>query len=401
MARTLASVVVRIMMNTPPTSGLRKPGLVPHRADVVVIGAGPAGCIAAIAAAKVGASVTLLERADFPREKVCGCCIAPRGVAVLADLGLSDILTDAPPLASVRLESACASVRIDRDSGVALSRGAFDARLARTAADQGVEIMFGTSATVGSGGAVRALHDGTEFTLRPAACVVADGLSGRSLDAHPRVAWQVSRTSRIGLGAILPPGSIKVDRGEVLMRVERGGYVGAVELEDGRIDVAAAIDHDALRCETPCVAMANRLGGAVRDAAALESARWTGTPWLTRRRSTLAMPGILVAGDAAGYVEPFTGEGMSWALASGCAAGRLAARMIHEPSHWTQWPAHWASLLHRDRWRCSLVAHLLRSPRTVHTALSIARRWPTIAARIARPIGQPHREGHQRLGASA
>ena len=366
--------------------------------EVVVVGAGPAGCLAAIAAANAGARVTLLERADFPREKVCGCCIAPRGVAVLADMGLERILDDAPLLGSVRLESGRSSVQIDRDSGVALSRGAFDTRLARAAADRGVDVVHGTSATVDIDGVVRALRDGVEWTLRPAACVVADGLAGRSLDAHPGVSWRVSRTSRIGLGAILPPGSIDLGRGEVLMRVERGGYVGAVELEDGRIDVAAAIDHDVLRREAPATAMARRLGDTVRDVAAIDAARWTGTPWLTRQRSTLAMPGILVAGDAAGYVEPFTGEGMSWALASGHAAGCLAARMIHEPSRWTEWPAQWASLLGRDRWRCRLIAHALRSPRTVHAGLAIARRWPGIAARLARPIGQPHRASHLRHG---
>lgn len=366
--------------------------------EVVVVGAGPAGCLAAIAAANAGARVTLLERADFPREKICGCCIAPRGVAVLADMGLERILDDAPRLGSVRLESGRSSVRIDRDSGVALSRGAFDTRLARAAADRGVDVVHGTSATVDVDGVVRALRDGVEWTLRPAVCVVADGLAGRSLDAHPGVSWRVSRTSRIGLGAILPPGSIDLGRGEVLMRVEHGGYVGAVELEDGRIDVAAAIDHDVLRREAPATAMACRLGDTVRDVAAINAARWTGTPWLTRQRSTLAMPGILVAGDAAGYVEPFTGEGMSWALASGHAAGCLAARMIHAPSRWTEWPAQWASLLGRDRWRCRLIAHALRSPRTVHAGLAIARRWPGIAARLARPIGQPHRTSHLRHG---
>ena len=361
------------------------------RTEVVVIGAGPAGCLAAIAAAKAGARVTLLERASFPREKVCGCCIAPRGVAVLGDAGLDHVLHGAPRLGSVRLSSGRSSVRIDRDSGVALSRGAFDARLSRAATESGVDVLHGTSVTVGIDGAVQANSDGAEWTMQPSVCVVADGLSGRSLDAHPGVRWRVAPSSRIGLGAILPPGSIDLCRGEVLMRGEPGGYVGAVELEDGRVDVAAAVDHDVLRHEGPAGVMARWLRDAVRDRHTIDTARWTGTPWLTRRRTTLAVPGILVAGDAAGYVEPFTGEGMSWALASGHAAGLMAARMVHEPSCWREWPAQWANLLGRDRWRCGLIANLLRSPRTVHAGLAIARRWPTLAAQLARPIGQPHR----------
>jgi flavin-dependent dehydrogenase len=357
--------------------------------DVVVIGAGPAGCLAAISARRSGARVTLLERAHFPREKVCGCCIAPRGVAVLGDAGLGHVLTEAVRLTSVRLASGRTWARIERDSGVALSRGAFDALLVRAALERGVHVMHGTSATIGTDGQVRASCDGASWTLRPAACVVADGLSGRSLDEHPGVSWRVSRTSRIGLGAILPPGSIDLGRGEVLMRVETGGYVGAVHLEDGRIDVAAAIDHEVLRSNGPARAMLDWLGDSVRNRSAIEAARWTGTPWLTRQRTSLALPGILVAGDAAGYVEPFTGEGMSWALASGHAAGRLAATMVQDPGCWVAWPAVWRDMLKHDRWRCRLVAQLLRSPRSVHAALVLARWWPTLATRLARTIGRP------------
>ncbi|MEY4171606.1 MAG: hypothetical protein RLZ94_2679 [Actinomycetota bacterium] len=358
-------------------------------AEVVVIGAGPAGCMAAITAAKAGARVALLERTRFPREKVCGCCIAPRGIAVLTEAGLGHVLHGAARLTGVRLASAGSSVWIERDSGVALSRGALDARLARAAMELGIEVEHGTSATVGVDGVVRAIHDGAERTLRPAACIVADGLAGRSLDGHPSASWGVSRGSRVGLGAILPPGAIDLRRGEVLMHVEAGGYVGAVELEDGRIDVAAAMDHHVLRREGPAHAMSARLGEAVTSRAAIDAARWTGTPWLTRRRTSLAMPGILVAGDAAGYVEPFTGEGMSWALASGHAAGQLAARMVHDARCWTEWPARWADLLKRDRWRCAVMSRALRSPRSVHAAIAMARLWPTLATRIARTIGQP------------
>jgi flavin-dependent dehydrogenase len=356
--------------------------------DVVVIGAGPAGSVAAVTAARAGRQVMLLERAAFPREKVCGCCIAPRGVDELASAGLEAVLDHASRLECVRLEGGQRSAVITRDSGVAISRGALDARLVEAARAAGVAVHHGASASVVRDGSVEVTIDGVTRPIRARACVVADGLAGRSLDAHPGVRWCVARDSRIGLGAILAAGSVRVGHGEILMRVERGGYVGAVELEDGRIDVAAALDHAVIRDEGPAAAIANRLGAAVVDRRAIDAARWSGTPWLTRRRTTLALPGILVAGDAAGYVEPFTGEGMSWAIATGRGAGALAARMVDAPALWSTWPGAWTALIGRDRWRCMLLARMLRSPTLVDAGLRIARRWPDGAAHVARAIGR-------------
>ncbi len=103
------------------------------------------------------------------------------------------------------------------------------------------------------------------------------------------------------------------------MAVGKDGYVGLVRLRDGSLHLAAALRPG------PCARPAGRASAAsVLLAAAgfpaidgLASARWQGTPDSTRRTRPLADARVFVLGDAAGYVEPFTGEGIAWALASG------------------------------------------------------------------------------------
>ena len=109
-----------------------------------------------------------------------------------------------------------------------------------------------------------------------------------------------------------------------------GGYTGLVRLEDGRLDVAAAFDAAWVRAAGGPGRAAARL---LREAGwpapdRLEALPWRGTPALTRRPRRVAAERLFVVGDAAGYVEPFTGEGMAWALASGAAVAPLAARAV-------------------------------------------------------------------------
>ncbi len=73
------------LTSAPAHSSLRG---APHSHDVVVVGAGPAGALAARQAALSGLSVLLVDRAEFPRKKVCGCCLHPRGALALRRAGL-------------------------------------------------------------------------------------------------------------------------------------------------------------------------------------------------------------------------------------------------------------------------------------------------------------------------
>ncbi|MFM7133526.1 MAG: NAD(P)/FAD-dependent oxidoreductase [Planctomycetota bacterium] len=354
--------------------------------DVAVIGGGPAGACAALAAARAGARVVLFERAEFPRAKVCGSCLAPSGLEALRGLGALDAVADARPLRSVRVACGKRALSIDRPAGVAIGRSELDARLLERARTAGVEVAFGAGARVEAPGRVRA----GERSLRSGAIVVADGLAGSALDDVHGLGWKVARRSSIGFGAILPPGAVACAPGEILLRVARGGYIGAVVLPDGSIDVAAACAPGVLRAfGGPAACAAAWLADDAHDLAALRTARWKGTPLLTRRRARLAGDGIVVAGDAAGYAEPFTGEGMGWAMATGSAAGELAAKVARGEARCDAWPAIHAGIVRAARLRCLAIAAFLRQPAIVGASLAVGAAWPRPFESLARRIGRP------------
>ena len=359
--------------------------------DVAILGAGPAGSCAAIAAARTGARVLLIDRAQFPRDKVCGCCLAPAGVETLRAIDAGHVLDGAIDLRSVRLACATRELTLRRNAGVAIGRDALDSRLIDEARRCGVDVRLGTPGRVlgrDVGRDVVEIARGDERICARVA-IAADGLSGTSLDGNADFTWRIARKSRIGFGATIAAGAIACGEGEILMRVARGGYIGAVELPSGAIDVAAAIDPARLR-QFASVADCARdwLGARVLNTSAITNARWKGTPLLTRRRACVAADGILVAGDAAGYIEPFTGEGMSWAIATGAAAGVVAAQIARGEASWTMWPALYASIVGRSRTRCRVIALLLRSPMLVRALISIGNRAPEPFEAFSASIGR-------------
>lgn len=367
--------------------------------DVAILGAGPAGSCAAIAAARTGARVLLIDRAQFPRDKVCGCCLAPAGVETLRAIDAGHVLDGAIELRSVRLACATRELTLRRNAGVAIGRDALDSRLIDEARRCGVDVRLGTPGRVlgrevGRDMGRNMRRDMVEIArgderICARVAIAADGLSGTSLDGNADFTWRIARKSRIGFGATIAAGAIACGEGEILMRVARGGYIGAVELPSGAIDVAAAIDPARLR-QFASVADCARdwLGARVLNTSAVTNARWKGTPLLTRRRACVAADGILVAGDAAGYIEPFTGEGMSWAIATGAAAGVVAAQIARGEASWTMWPALYASIVGRSRTRCRVIALLLRSPMLVRALISIGNRAPEPFEAFSASIGR-------------
>ncbi len=361
--------------------------------DVLVVGAGPAGAVAAHGCARRGARVLLVDRARFPRGKVCGCCVNGEALGVLAQEGLAEWLRplQTAPLREFALHAGGRGVALAYDAGYAISRERFDAALVRAAQAVGARFEDGTAATVHTDGSVTLERDGAGRSLWPRCVVVADGLAGRSLRDHAAFTVTTRRASHVGLGVSLASGSLSP--GRVTMACARCGYAGMVRLEDGRSGVAAAVAPAAVReAGGPADAVERILREAGVDApAGLHAAQWRGTARLTRRRRPLAAPGVFVVGDAAGYVEPFTGQGMAWAIRGGAAVVALAleaTRRWHDRTA-RRWERQYRRLVVRRQWPCTAVAAALRHPAATRAGLAVLEAAPTLAKPIAHHLARP------------
>lgn len=352
--------------------------------DAVVIGAGPAGSVAATGLARAGLRTLVVDRVALPRAKVCGCCLSPSAVHTLRGLGLEGALRGASPLSSIRLKAGEREARFRIGDHVCVDREVFDTELAEAARDARAELLWPASARVRDDGSVRLETPSGAVSLRASAVVVADGLGGSSLRGSDSTAWRVRPGSRIGAGAMLDRAPVTLAQSEIVMICDRVGYIGFVRLPDGRVDAAAAFESEAMRAAGGPARLAGEiLSRAGGDADAVLHATWRGTAALTRARAGVECGRTLVVGDAAGYVEPFTGEGMTWAIESGAAVVPHVLAIVRGTYRSGSWARARATLLGKRHLRCDIVAGLLRSPWAVGVAVRIGSAWPALPSMVA------------------
>jgi flavin-dependent dehydrogenase len=349
--------------------------------------------MAARQAALGGASVLLVDRVSFPRRKVCGCCLNGAALGVLTDVGLGTLATtcQAKSLHAVKLASGGGFAQLGLSEGVSLSRERLDSAMIEAAIEAGADFLDQTQASI-----TEATADARKVVLKNGACeqsllataiVVAGGLGCRVFANADSERRQTSPSSRVGAGTTLAVAPREYADGTIYMACHRHGYVGLVRLEDDRLDIAAALDADAIKQHRGIGELAQQI---LREAklpipATLPAASWQGTPRLTQHREQVVAERCFMIGDAAGYVEPFTGEGMAWALASGRAVAEIALKFLdsgNQPDALQAWQDTHQKLI-ADRARlCRCVSRLLRYPRLV----SIGVRLLALAPSLARPV---------------
>jgi flavin-dependent dehydrogenase len=367
--------------------------------DAIVVGAGPAGSLAARGLAKAGARTLLVERSAFPRWKVCGACLNGHALASLHDARLGTLAPrqGAVPLDRFELHFRGKTAHLPLPDGVSLSRSRFDAALADAAAEAGASVAFENQAHIeeideGSR-AVRLVHRGRSARITARVVLDAAGLGGACLSSESITRTRVAAGSRVGAGCVVSDVPAAYSPGTIFMATGRHGYVGLVRVEDQSLNVAAAFATDFVRSH----GSPGRAAAAILDEAGalavpgLESADWRGTPALTRRTRPLGDDRLFVLGDAAGYVEPFTGEGMAWALASGLAIVPLALRAIDgwTPGLVREWSALHRRLVGRRQVVCRAVAMALRRPWLTPVVFETLARWPGVSSCVLRRLNAP------------
>jgi flavin-dependent dehydrogenase len=355
---------------------------------VIVVGGGPAGALTGLLLARRGWRVRLFDREVFPRPKLCGDTVNPGALAVLGrHLDLAPLAAVGRPIRGMRLSgpggvTVCASYP-DGVAGVSVTRQHLDHWLLGEAAGAGVMVADGTAvagATLG-GGRVTGVRVRTRRSTpshRATLVIGADGrrstvAAGLGLAATPR------RPRRWALGAYLE-GVADVGAAHGEMHVRAGRYLGIAPVPSGLTNVAAraaVIDAGAaiLRAARQDPSLAGRFS----------TARIASTPVvlgpMAMDVATPGVTGLLLAGDAAGFIDPMTGDGIRLALAGAEITAEVADAVLRRALAAAAAPgvlARRRRAAFAGKWRFNRAVRGLVGGGALGAATLVARAWPRL-----------------------
>lgn len=320
--------------------------------EVVIVGAGPAGSAAAASLARRGRDVLLLDRDDFPRDKVCGDGIPPGTVELLGRIGLADKIRAAGFYAVNRIRIGSPSGRTWETGFRAKRPGLefyiaprlrFDSLVHQHARECGAEFLRATAvgAVVDEDGrvaGVRVRDAGGEREVGARIVVAADGATSviaRSLGgkkAPPQHRCVAIRAYAEGMD---------VDPGTVEFYFERRlvpGYAWVFPLDEARANVGVIMRVDRFqRSGASLRRMLDEFLAAAWMRARASAVTLTATatwqlPLAVEPLASRVRAGALLAGDAGEFVDPLTGEGIHFAVASGMIAADVAHEALADPA---------------------------------------------------------------------
>ncbi len=345
--------------------------------DALIVGGGPAGAVAAAHCAAAGLRTIVIERAVFPREKVCGDCVNPACWPIFERLGVSARVRALPhaeltAVDFIDMDGRRVTCDIAGRGEIAVKRSHLDQLLLTRAAELGAEVRPG--APVLRAGRVgeqwRIETEGESFSARW--LLAADGRNStvaRLLDLLP-----AARKDRVAQQTHfpLPAGAA----GRVRMCFLHEGYSGLADAGDGIANL--------------CLVARPEKMAALRERAARLYSLSAGQEWRTitpldRRPARPAGENLLLLGDAARVVEPFTGEGIYYAIATGeLAADCLRRGRPHD------YPLRHELLYRRRLWVNQLARFACLHPGFASRFLRLASFFPSLldmlTANIVRPV---------------
>jgi flavin-dependent dehydrogenase len=384
----------------------------PFDYDVIIAGGGPAGASAAIHLATSGARVLLAEQKKFPRAKLCGEFISPECTPHFERLGVAEQMLAASPAKitetvfysrqgkSVSVPSAWFGAN---GMALGLSRAEMDERLLRRASVAGakvledahvVNLLLERDRVEG----VTIKHAGREAGYRAPVTIDA---TGRTRALARRFAKSPNQTKSHRATLVCFKAHLvdaRVAPGACEIYFYRGGYGGLSSIEKGLSNLCFIASAQAVR---ECGADAERAMREVvcqnrRAAYALEHAR-AGTPWLAvslegfGRHTVTPASGLLSIGDAASFIDPFTGSGMLMALESGeLAAGaisdhlsaiRLGAGLVDLE---TRYRAAYKTRFHSRLRICSMIRRAAFVPSLAQMAIRVFGTSDNLCRRVSR-----------------
>ena len=358
--------------------------------DVAIVGGGPAGASCAAFCATAGLATAIFEREKFPREKVCGDCINPACWPVLRRLEVAERVRALPHGKLDRVDfigiggrRASVALPVGENAEIALKRSLFDQLLLERARELGATIFESATVTALTSPDPRSEYwkiSMGDQTIKARMLVAADGRNStvaRISGLLPRPARE-----RIALQTHLPLPQNFGDR--VVLEFRPEGYSGQAPVGDGQLNVCLV--------SVPERIASLRRWAEERFGIPLDHSWRTITP-LTREPISPAQPSLFFVGDAARVVEPFTGEGIYYALASGELAAKAIALQNEGGDAADVAVAYSAAhgQLYRGRlWINRLARSAVLSPRIGSAFVSVARFQPALLRLLTgRIVGKP------------